>query len=1145
MSTSDHNTRQIAARDFERNLVVVAGAGTGKTSLLVERVLHLVLEHGVLIERVAAITFTEKAASEMRERIEEGLQAATVLLRQHERQGDAGEEAKRVLERLFPSEGGSDETEGTDRARVLERADKALASLDDAVITTIHSFASDILKRRAGTANVDPEFRLDDGEQAAEALFGEMWDAHLVEVFGGDDDVSATWQALLKRVSIEDVKVIARKLSSFKLADAFLADGEIRGSHLEDVPGSRQGSIARELGESCLEDVKTLQAELDGVSGLNKNVAKHLTKLEEIFASLAKYDGAVPVAVKNLVGQLSKTVSLGKNADVPNEKLVSDRLRLLIDTGRRVAGVDETFASHLQAVLGTFVRRYLAEYIARGWMSFDGMIVMTRNLLRDHPAVRKQECARFDSLLVDEFQDNDPLQYEIAFYLAAAGSSAKDRSPGVDAYELELTAGKLFIVGDPKQSIYRFRGADIGAFNRAVSTIVSCGGSCLELTSNFRSVPELVEPLNDLFDGYFSKELVQDPVFLPIQAQRPPVAEPRIEILSVGEAGAKVQERRHREGSTIAQVLAEGVAAGDFKFGDTAILLRALSNVGLYLQPLRSRGIPYVVAGGGHFYKRYEVELLITFLRAVVNGADTVALVSWLRSPVAGVADEELQRYATQEESGWSRLAEPDQNEYPQLSAALRVLRDFVRRHHHAPIDELARFALEETSLRLAMAASYEGAQRVVNLEKAVRRIAELAANGRRSPEEVLNYLEEVEASEQGHGDSPLADETVDSVRVLTIHGSKGLEWPVVFVADIARAEGSKRSDPHELEVTRGRRGRLPLTLALSVRGYSTPAHLSYRLESQEHAGSESKRLLYVAATRARERLILVASASGRSKEKTWVRPLRTWGYHVDNGFPQETAFAGGRVIHRRLEAVREFRALKPQDSLTPGLLEGVKRFNDARSSAEPAARNWLQSPSGLGERGLASVDDDSSDVAALPLLGHDERVGATARAIGTAVHLLLEVWDRGDAEWLVRNADRAARVAAAGEGVDASVVAEQVRGVLLGAKREGVFERLASTEILARELPVLYRDDEGTVWHGSIDVVTGSAVSPEVVDYKTSRSRSAEQLEVAHEPQLACYKEGLRRALGLKSAPPARIEALIVKPSESGDAEMERNAVR
>jgi ATP-dependent helicase/nuclease subunit A len=1119
MNIADLEVRARAARDFSRNLVVVAGAGTGKTSLLTERLLHLVLERGVPLAEVAAMTFTTKAAAEMRERLEEALARAVAALAGARRGGAAaagrrGEEADRVLSRLRAEDGG--------RGVRLERARAALEALDEASITTIHGYCAELLRRHPDAAGVDPGFQVDDGLELS-ACFDELWPAHLEAVFGGPSSVGlAAWEKALAVVGIEDIEKFARSLVNFAF-DRRVLDGS------ED---ERQRLYLLARARALEGEVERLRSALRGVGGVLSRFLETLGQIESILASIEETSSREPdrlvERLRARLDELPGSGTVGKKAELDErtrEEIDGAMVRLLKDV-EELGAVDATVAGAVLEAARPFVETFRREYLGRGWVSFDGVIVLARNLLRDHPEIRRREGDRLAQLLIDEFQDNDPLQYEIAFFLAEAqGSAARD------AYEARLVPGKLFIVGDPKQSIFGFRGADILAYHRAVEALRASGGEVLRLSTNFRSVPELIEPINDLFQGYFCDRPL-DPDFEPLRAARPAGGGTRIEILAASEKELKAAPRRAREAEVAAQWI-QRRADGGRAWKDIAILLRKFSDLDAYLGALRRRGIPHVAAGGKGFYERHEVAILLAFLRAVVNPADPVALIGWLRSPAAGVPDRELQRHAWPggggKRRGWNLFSEADASAAPHLAQALRRLAEFHRRHRGRPIDVLARAALSETPLRLAMAAAHQGAQRVANLEKAVRRIAQLAAAGRLSAEEVLDHIDVTESELRDQGDSPLADETVDAVRVLTIHAAKGLEWPTVIVPDLAAKPPKGDTSGFEVWLFEGTGG-LPPALAWRGGGSMSPAYAYTRRREEDREAAEAKRIFYVALTRAREELVLVAGLPEKGHlDRSWLAPLKAWGAEIAGAAiePAGRRLHGGQVL-----------LLRPLDEPPPGaapraqpartlLLDAVNEFRKARQSAAAAAEPWLRHPSGERERRDASVAGEDGGGGAAPAPAGAAAGGATARAAGSAVHLLLEAWESDDSRWLIDRAGRAARVAAAREGADPAEVEGRVRDILDRARREGVLETIARAPFLARELPVLFRDAEGRIWEGSIDAVLGPDEDPEIIDYKTGVERALEDLEAEHRGQLEAYRDGVRRALGREAPPRARIVPL------------------
>jgi ATP-dependent helicase/nuclease subunit A len=924
---------------------------------------------------------------------------------------------------------------------------------------------------------------------------------------------------------VEIVEKLARLLATFKISP------EVVAVDAADVQLEYTQSLAAEW----LAEVQLINKAVVGAKGLNPRLLPTLERLEAVLNALLAGDRKAADAAAS---ELPKSCKLGAKAAIAGAPELEERLKGILKWLREFCGTDADLVPDLVSALGDFLAHFRQEYVRRGFVSYDGLIVLARELLEGHPDVRREEGRRFDHILVDEFQDTDPLQYEIVFFLAQVPGSAE--AAGRDAFTAPLASGKLFIVGDAKQSIYRFRGADIRAYRRAVQSLVREGGEVLTLQNNFRSVPELVEPLNHIFAGLFSaadgdRGSEFDPEFDPLVASREGGGSPRIEIWSAGTVQMKANPRRTVEAGAIAAWLREELDRGAARASDVAILLRSRATSDALLRALREREIPYVVQGGKGFFTRYEVELLLSLLRLVFSPADPVPLVSCLRSPVCGVPDLELQRFAMQgggDGKVWSLRARPDPEAFPALARAMGLLRDFVERHRDAPMDVWAQAAIDETPLRLAVAALYEGAQRVLNLEKAVHHITELARDGGLRGDEILARIEQEDARDMAQGDSPLADETLDAVRVLTVHAAKGLEWPIVILPDLARGSGA-RSAAEDVEVLREPR---PL-LAMKAGGLKTPAYVGHQRMERLQEDAEVKRLLYVAATRARERLILVTGAPQRGSSP-WMDVLQHWGYQVGASFPEATDFHGGAVLHRRVlespsSSQRGDDGNAEGSGATPkpaaGLVEAGKAFVRVVQKAAASVRGDFLSPSQLAQHAKPEAsavgkegETDAQQVAALS----DRRV---ALAAGTAIHHLLELWDRNgsDAAWLFSHAEAAARLAAMGVGVELAPVHARVREILESAQTSEALAEIAREQPLARELPMLCRDAEGNRWDGTIDLIVGTPEKPEIVDYKTDVAADREHLLELYGEQLDKYSEAVKLALGLSETPVARICSL------------------
>jgi ATP-dependent helicase/nuclease subunit A len=879
-----------------------------------------------------------------------------------------------------------------------------------------------------------------------------------------------------------------------------------------------------------------------------------------------------PVALDDLVE--GSPPEPGARLAAEESLAIKAAVRLARDLLRGLAAVDEEAVGAVFEAARDLGARARERLLGRGFISFDGLLRLTRDLLAEKPALRRALARRHRRILVDEFQDTDPLQYEILFYLGEA-----DGPQAGDAYETDLAPGRLFIVGDPKQSIYRFRGADIAAFHRAVQHLLRRGGSQLTLTTSFRSPEPLLRPINTLFDGWIGEgggwRDDYEPPYDPITSGRPPGATaPRLEIWSVPEEG-DAEARRAAEGAAIASWIA--VHAGRpsdegrrLHFRDIAILLRALTNAGLYAAALRRAGIPFVVDGGKDFYERPEVGDLLAFLRAVANPNDAPALLAVLRSPLGAVPDEELARFASAGgRLDQAREARPDLDALPAVRRALGLVDAFRTRTRGWPADALIQEALDGTPLPLLHAATHDGAQRLANLRKlaaAAQRHARLGL----SLGETLRIAEEEFETSIGEGESPLADETIDAVRVLSIHKAKGLEYPVVVVPDVGReSERRPHDDAAVAAWSAGRSAALhppdspPGNGRVAVRlpgGRSNSAWVLHEIEGRRHESAEEKRLFYVACTRARERLILVNSH--RSGNAAWRARLAALGYTiVDGAWPAEGLLQDGLVEHKVIRPEPPPRlalVAPPVEALVAAAAAAGSVAHDAAAGAGPPL-HW---PSGTHPRDRDEADlEEPARPAPRATAGPVRGTGAgratgagpgpVARLAGLAVHAALSAWlsqreaadanggpsppDRGRLLDLGRREARLAVDDASPPGrrrVLLQAVTSEVGEILAAFLGTPLPSRLAAAEILGTEVPILFRDGGGRTWTGACDLLFREGGSVVVADFKTDRvDVDATTAAERYRDQIGVYVEAVRRAMPGERP---RGEVLFVR---SGDA--------
>ncbi len=1020
----DHAARARAATDFATNLVVSAGAGTGKTTLLVERILAAIGSGIAPLPTIAAITFTDKAAGELRHRLASGLR-------------ELGELARGIAPGVEPTSAKSafawlTGTRGDSATAIAARAAEAEASLDRATVTTIHGFCAEILRAHPLESGLPPGFAADRG-LAGRRVAAEEWITFIEEELGPPGRRAGVWKRVLGAFTLSQLAEIACALAGGAISQTALR-GELPRLDLQAALGGEAQRIAEAIREA-----------VDRTAGLTDAPHEWLDQAEHALRVFSREGAAAARRAIETASRLSdKMPSVRtKKVSVAEADVLCELEARALPLVRGLSVYDARAEADLFEALLPFARRLRARQTRSGLVDFDGLLVRARDLLRDTPQVRASLKRRFAIVLVDEFQDTDPIQYEIVFFLAEREGEAAS-----DAYETRLTPGRLFIVGDAKQSIYRFRGADFAAYQRAVRHVLAQGGAELSLTSNFRSTAEVLRPVNALFTGPGSSAWTASaylPPYQAIEAEREGDGAPAVEIWTTSAGDdAVASARRRAEGLALATELSVIAGPGrPYRYDDVLVLFRGFSELGPYLRALLEASIPFVVSGGRNFFERTEIVQAMAVLCAVADPDDPVALLAYRRSPAGGVPDTELAIAAGGGGADLPALVAADSRLAALRAEALRL-----------PVDAAVRHVLEASGLVALSGLAFEAAQRVANLEKLMLAASELSRDGRRTLPETLDALEEGFESDE-EGDSPLADAERDAVRVMTIHKAKGLEARVVILAD--SAAGRSNRGPRRITA---RMVRLAAGEFVSVAGpsFKNGAALAASLDDARHEQAEDVRLLYVALTRARDRLIVFG---GGSRKTAWTEALSVW-----------TAGVTHRTIAETVTARR------PGTAPPIGAPDAVARFEEAAASVVALAAPPFRSASDAGQGGEPAFAIEGALEPAL------------ARAVGAIVHARLA----------------GVKIPEAGEA------RQEAERVLAAFEASRLAARLASLDILGREVPLLLDEDQAR-WRGAIDLLYRDSRGVIVVaDYKTDASDDG--AAARHGEQLDVYVRAVRRAM-------------------------------
>jgi len=841
---ADHAERDRIATDLDSTLVVEAAAGTGKTTALVGRMVAALAAGRAELDHVVAVTFTELAAGELKLRLRGEI----------ERQRLAAEPASLA-------------------ARHLERA---LPQLEEARIGTIHSFCSDLLREHAVDACVDPLFEVAPEEIAGD-VFRRAFDRWFEEAL---KDPPEGVRRILRRRSRQDVSPRdALRKAAWELTERRDFDTPWRSE-----PFARDAAI-----EALMAGLAALGAQA-GAGESSDFFTKSLVEIDRFVQEVARREAIRGRDYDELEAELMALArakhwgwvgfSRGPNAAA---KAVMRAERTVVHT-RLIAFVDDAgadLAPRLQAELQPVVERYQRLKESAGRLDFCDLLLIARDLLRSNPAVRRALQTRFTHVFVDEFQDTDPLQAEILLLLAASDPDETDWT------RVRPVPGKLFLVGDPKQSIYRFRRADVALYEEVKRRLMDAGAVLQHLTVSFRAVPEIQSAVNAALAPRMTG-LVGQASYVPLVAVRPSVpTQPAIVALPApapyGDYGKVVdwQIERSLPDATAAFVdwlVRESgwtVSAPDGSRVPIAprhvcLLFRRFRSfrtdvTQAYVRALEARHLPHVLIGGSAFHAREEVEALRNALAAIERPEDDLAVFATLRGPFFALADGALLAFRERFKTLHPFRHVPD--DLPpvlgEVAGALAVLRDLHRGRNRRPIaDTITRF-LAATRAHAGVAIWPTGEQALANLTRLIDMARRAERNGVTSFRGFADRLA-AEAERGEASDAPIIEEGTGGVRVMTVHRAKGLEFPVVILADLtakeAPGEPSRYSDA-------GRR-----LCAMRIAECSPRELLEHRDEERARERDEAARILYVAATRARD--LLVVPVVGDERREGWVAAL-------------------------------------------------------------------------------------------------------------------------------------------------------------------------------------------------------------------------------------------------------------------------------
>ncbi len=1055
----DQDVRDRIIRSTGASILVEAAAGTGKTTLIVSRILQGVRDGTLRLSGTVAITFTEKAAGELEGRIRSALIQAL-----HD--PDAPSEQRTRLE-------------------------TAAAELDRANISTIHAFCARLLREKPVEAGVDPEFEVLE-PAAREVLYDECWQRWMEGQVA--DAPEALTEALRAGVGVERLKAMAGALAD---APEILEGGEFR----VPVPAETRDELMARFTAAAAEADAVLSSHMRG----NGNATSR--EMRTVAGASAGADPASSAARR----QAYRAASLDPGKAITSiEKAERDAA---LGAFERCVAAARGVGAHLAAQVfdwaAGFVRHYQGAKLERSALDFQDLLLFAARMLREDLAVRSYFQQRFGAFFVDEFQDTDPLQAEIIAYLC----EEPDAEPAGRMEDVRLAEGKLVAVGDPKQSIYRFRRADVQVYDRFKTLF----GRVELIQCNFRSAAPLIAWLNGFFEQVFGRR----PPEGVYQAQHvalvaPPGAPadegPHVAVLSppakLDCSECNAPEGRRREALFLARTVRDLVDGslrlpgreGAWRWADFAFLFRALTDVDVYEDALDEHGVPFVVVGGKHFYRREQTVETVALLRAVDDPLDEAAIVAALRGSYFGLSDEELLAHR-QGGGGWNYLR-PEGADGPVAEALARMAGWHEARGVEAPHLLLERI-LRETRARESFMLKPAGAQRAANLDKLVGLVRTYGATVRTFGA-VVRHLSGLQAEQLPEEESTAMEPGDDFVRLMSMHKAKGLQFGAVVLPDLLREfPGKNRVDPLLFN-------RLDRAVALRVAGGIESANYA-AMQAAEHGNqvAELSRLLYVACTRA-ERLLVLPTGWWKQRGKASFQALAEGTGLLGTGdglYPVDTAsMLEGMELGRR-----PARIASGDQAEVAGLLEG-------RQAWERAHERLVERASSADRFVLPSGLEDGYRRAPLA----QEAAGRPGgKDFGSLFHDLMSVVPLEPEEAREALLAGLARIEAAGLGAGDEAAQEGAR--LAGeAVRNAEFQALVAGARVQREVAFCVPLEalgagEGGFAEGSMDLLVRTDRGCVILDYKTDRFAPGGQDAAAERywPQLGLY--GLAaRACGL-----------------------------
>ena len=1066
----DNSERKRIATSLDETLFVEAGAGTGKTTSLVDRILELVGSGTATLDRIAAITFTEAAAAELRDRIRTELEKAA-----------------------------KNDSIGCEQR---ERSRQGVEQLDNAAIQTLHSFAAALLHERPLEAGLPPSFDTIDAIES-ELAFDEAWTQWIDAALDDPALQPHFLMTLSLGLKLDGLRGITLKFhENYDLLAGVIFDAPPTG-------GSAASSAVRRLLDSAPEMERLCRfSHLRDGDTLYTHTQAKLASIRQ-FASL---DTASPAAVRLLTRLLPLRQRGGRQSDWDNDssdgqnacKSLKDLLQELnTEVTEAIAETRTAALMPLLDALRSFVLEYADSRKAQGRAGFQDLLVWARDMLRDNLDARDHFRRRFSHLLIDEAQDTDFIQAEIAMFLAEDANPSKTAEERPREWsDITPRRGKLFVVGDPKQSIYRFRRADVRQMRRLQERM---GGETLQLVQNFRSQRPVVEWVNTLFAKWMSEDGGEQAEYTAINhrwtAATGHPAAPRVWSLGA-ETEGRTDEVRRKEAANIALLLHQIVGEHwqildsdnpiddsgnerykDASFSDICILMPTRTALRTLELALDDANVPYRLEGASLFFDTQEVRDLLNCLRAIDDPSNEIAIVAALRSPAFACTDIELlQFHQVHRTFNYLHIKPlPPEGEEPApsegrgcggaenpVTASLSVLRNFHdRRMWTATAALIDGFIRERLLMESAMSQQREREQwrRYRFLVEQARAFAAAGGSGLRA---FLEWVQRQADEGARVTEAPVPESDEEAVRIMTVHGAKGLEFPVVILTGLNRDRDVRLDsvifDSGNVEVGIGNR-----SSRFQTAGYDEQARREGLFDDHEHV-----RLLYVATTRARDHLVLSMHRPDKRNANMDSTQIAELLEDHDDLWQQVELQPQYQAQAMAQEAQSAAQSRQPFDQSA----HSVEAREEWQSRRE-ITLNTQGRPASVAATSLAGTSKDESDAEIDSEDMQPSRRGRGGAPLGRAVHAVLQTIDLETGDGI----QNTARAQATAEGIPQRQ--SEIEELAQAAIDSDAVRRAVASGRYWREAHIAAPIGDG-VLEGFIDLLFEEDGELVIVDYKT-----------------------------------------------------------